>query len=385
MEPIFSFKIPQSIIGTKCLSSSGELITNLGVHKVLIITDKGIVKAGLLSTLEQLLKEINCEFDIFDECHTETPLSVIELCAHKVISGKYDALIGIGGGSCMDTVKITSVVVPNQINAKSIMGQKNLNVNSLTKILIPTTGGTGSEWSKVAMITDDTTGTKSIISGPSLYADLVIIDPELSIGLPCNIAAETGIDALSHAIEAYLNPRHTIISDTLAESAIRLISQNLGKVYMDSKDVEARYCMSVAAAMAMTAFSIAGGGLVHSMDTEITKRTHISHGAALGILLPFVMEYQIRSSSQRLAGIAAFMGETVSNVTNDKAAIKAIEAIKRLISQLNMKSRLNDVNLTSDDVELIATEIWQKYSLKIKAHHPNITQDDIHRILQSAL
>ncbi|MFC1951404.1 iron-containing alcohol dehydrogenase, partial [Chloroflexota bacterium] len=370
MDSIFQFQIPQSIIGIKSLDRLGDLVKDLGAKKPLIVTDKGIIKAGLISLVEAILGEINCDYDIFDECQPNAPVSIAEACSQRVIANNHDILIGIGGGSTMDTTKVVSVVAPNRIAVVSLIGQRDLKMKSLPKVLIPTTSGTGSEWSRVAMITDDRTGVKSLFGGAALTANAVIIDPELTLNLPRNITAETGMDALTHAIEAYISIRHNIITDMFAEKAIKIIAHNLERVYVDGADLEARYKMSIAASLAITAFGAAGGGLAHSIDPLITARTHISHGAALSILLPPLMTFRLSSIPDRLAKIAELMGEIVENLPLDQAAMKAVEAVKRLVNKLNIKPTLGSVGIKPDEIQSLAEKIIKK------VRTPNTTEQN---------
>ncbi|MFC1998134.1 iron-containing alcohol dehydrogenase [Chloroflexota bacterium] len=383
MKETISLQIPYTIFGRGSISSLTQMIADAAVNKVLIMTDKGLMKTGKVIKLLPLLNAAGCRHAIFDDCEPNTPSSVVEKCSQKVVDEGYDLLVGIGGGSVMDTAKIVSVVAYNQIPVRDIIGQVNVIMKSLPKILIPTTSGTGSEWSGAAMITDSTTGKKGIVNGPCNYADAVIIDSELTMGLPQNITADTGMDALTHAIEAYASPRHNIICDIFAEPAIRLISDNLFSAYSED-DIEARHNLSIAASMAITAFLRAGGGLnVHGIDALITEMTHLSHGAALSILLPHIMEFKRIEMPDRFAKLAKLMGQNIDNLTEMEAAEKSVEAVKNLMNQLGMKTRFSQVGLTAQDVEHLANEAWDRYSKRWQSS--NLDFQDLRRLLSAAL
>jgi alcohol dehydrogenase len=383
MEATISLQIPNTVFGRGSISSLTQMIADADANKVLIMTDKGIMETGNITKLLPLLDAAGCRHAIFDKCEPNTPSSVVEKCSQQVVDEGYDLLIGIGGGSVMDTAKIVSIVAYNQIPVRDIIGQRNVKMKSMPKILIPTTSGTGSEWSGAAMITDSTTGKKGIVSGPCNYPHAVIIDSELTLGLPQNITADTGMDALTHAIEAYTSPRHNIVCDVFAEPAIKLISDNLFSAYTRD-DIEARHNLSIAASLAITAFLRAGGGLsAHGIDALITEMTHLSHGAALSILLPHIMEYKRAAMPDRFAKLAKLMGKNTDNLTEMEAAEKSVEAVKNLMTQLGMKTRFSQVGLTDKDVEYLAGEAWDRYSKRWQSS--NFDFRELQNLLRAAL
>ena len=339
MANVIDVNIPHTLMGVGAVKSLGDIIQNLAPDKILLITDVGIVKAGIADPAQNAIRKSGYKFDVFDGCQPEAPLSVMEALNRKIRDEKYDLLIGIGGGSTLDTTKFASLTANSDLSIADLMEFKPAG-SVIAKILIPTTAGTGSEWSNVAVVTDDINvkppQTRVIVS-PQNLADAAVVDPELTLNLPPKVTADSGIDALIHAIEAYTSPLANVMSDMFAGTAIKLISGNLRRAYAQgNKDLECRTNMSIAASLAMNAVVLASVGLAHFMNVPLGKRAEIAHGSACCVLLPAVMEFNMVANPTKYAGIADLMGEDIDGLPEEEAAAKSIDAVKKLAADVDM-------------------------------------------------
>jgi alcohol dehydrogenase class IV len=297
--------------------------------------------------------------ELFDECGAEAPTSIIEKLSRKAREGDYDLLVGVGGGSVMDTTKAAGLLAATEGTTVQDLIEGRTPEKSLAKVLIPTTAGTGSEWSSAAVVTTDTSDDRTYTYLTTAnYPDAVIIDPGLTQHLPARNTADTGIDALTHAIEAYTCIRANLLSDMYASTAIRLVSSSLGPAFAKgSQRMEDRYRLAIGAAMAMQAGTLAGVGLAHFMNHALGKRAHISHGSTVGLMLPYVMEFNLISNPGRFAEVARLLGESTDGLSTMDAAHRSVAAVRRLLIDLGMPQRLADVGLTDADVPHLVDEL----------------------------
>ncbi|MFC1949383.1 iron-containing alcohol dehydrogenase [Chloroflexota bacterium] len=379
--------VPYTVMGANTIDGIGEIVRDLGAAKALIVTDIGVSKAGLLDKVKSSLEKNECKYDVFDGCEPNAPISVIEQCSQKVTDEGHDLLIGIGGGSVMDTTKVVSVIAASGIKALDLLPPGKPIKKVIPKILVPTTAGTGSEWSNLANVTDDSEGLKKLMQFKQFWADAVILDPEMTLNLPQNITAETGMDALSHGIESYVCAASSIVSDMFAEAAIKLVADNLRLAYAKgNKHIEARYKMAIAASLAMKAGEISSTGLGHFIDSFIVSKVHISHGAALTILLPHVMEFNLIAAPGKFARIAELLGEQTSGLSTMDAAQKSVEAVRRLAQDIGLTQRLGDVGITEADIPQLVSDLFRLKARPIELFNPrNATPDDVAGILKAAL
>lgn len=379
--PSFFIKIPYTLVGQGSIAKLSELIDEFDAHSALIITDKGLKESGLVKKITAVLKNTSCKYSVFDGCEPNATSSSIEKCTQQALEDKPDVLISLGGGSVMDTVKIVSVTAAGDVQLKDLIGTPRLPQKVLPKIFIPTTSGTGSEWSRMAVFADETAGQKRSLRGMNLFPDAVIIDPEITLGLPPKITADTGIDALSHGIEAYTSPTAHHIGNMFPEMVIKLVSANLIKAYSNGNNIEARYNMAVAASLGMASLIVEGGGLAHMMDGPVLSKAHISHGTALAILMPHVMEFNIPANTEKYARLAKLMGAKISGLSLNDAANQSVATFKKMCSDMGMKQKLRDVGIAKDDLPQIAETIVKLAGPRLAPHKP----DDVTRILNAAL
>ena len=387
----FWVRLPYTLIGTGTVEQVGAIVKHLGGKKVLVVTDPGVVQAGLLDKVKQPLKKESIEFGVFDKCEPNCPIQVAQACAQFAKDGGYDLMVGLGGGSIMDTTKLASIAAAaKDVSLENIRSYITSGPPGwgLQTILIPTTAGTGSEISPVSVIVD-ADGVKKAGRHEYYLARVAIVDPLMTQYLPPAITAQTGIDALSHAFEAYLCPAPNILADSLAEMSIKLISDNLRTAYREgTQNLEARYNMALAATYAMSTLFISGPtpnvSLYHAMGHSLQIEAKTTHGISLYLVMPVIMEYNLRTMPERFARIASLMGEKVEGLPLPEAAARSIEAVKQLAIDTGLPQRLRDIGVKKEQIPKFVEVLFDYYEGRIKANPRPISRDDAIRLYESA-
>jgi len=387
MAGTFNVNIPETTIGPGSINRIGKIAEKFSPEKIMIVTDKGIVNADLIKPICVSLESAGLKFNLFDDCRVEAPISVLYLLCKKIKESGCDLLIGVGGGSTMDTSKAAGLLAANEnIKLSDIFKGRGVE-RALPKILVPTTAGSGSEWSHLANLKDDSgDGRIMLLLNRRNLPDHVILDPELMINLPPAITAYTGMDALAHAIEAYTGKRATIVSDIHAESAIKLVAQNLHSAYIGgTQAIDARYCMTIAASVAMLASVVTGAGLAHFMNLPLGKRSHISHGAAVTLMLPHVMEFNCESNISRYARVAELLGGDIKGLSVSGAAVKASETIRKMARDFQMPQTPGEAGVKEKEIPEMVEELFYM-AAAIKAINPrSVTKEDAINLYRAAL
>lgn len=382
-------RIPHMLVGNSAVANVGSLVKQFGGKKVLIITDAGIVEAGLVNKVTQPLEKEGISFGIFDECQPNSLISIIEKCAQKAKEEGYDFMIGLGGGSVMDTTRVSSIAATGDAVTQEEIHKLFTSVprRGLPMIQIPTTAGTGSEVSMAALVTDDVgDGIKKLAISPWLHAHVAIIDSTMTLNMPQRITANTGWDALAHAIEGYINPKSNKVGDMFAETAIKLVADNLRDAYcMGSANVEARYNMSLAASLGMIANAIEGGPILnHGLGHSLQKVSHCTHGESCVVMLPQIMEFMLPACMHKFARIAEMMGENIEGLPLRDAAYVAIDAIKKLAMDLDLPLRLRDLGVRKEDLPEVVDVLFT-INLRMVTNSPReVSREDTLNILEAA-
>lgn len=386
MNEPYRVRLPYILTGDGTVNETGEIARNLGAKKALIVSDAGIIQAGLLNGVRESLRKERIEFGVFDGCEPNAPVGTIKRCADIARDGKYDLLIGVGGGSVMDTAKLAAIAAKGQDSEKDI---KQYTVNGpprrgLPKILIPTTAGTGSEASTAAVLTD-TEGMVRGTRGEYTVAEVAIVDPLLTLNLPPRITAESGIDAFCHAFEAYTGRRAHLLSLALDEMAIKLVAENLRPAYREgARNPEARYKMAVAATYAMASVSMAQANLPHAMGHALQSVVNTSHGNSLAILLPPIMEFNASACPEKFARVAELMGEKIENLSLPEASLKAIAAVRQLISDIDLPQRLRDIGVKKERIPRMVDILFDINRRNVDANPRLVSREDATRIFEVA-
>jgi len=381
----FWVRLPYTLIGTGTVGQVGELTKHLGGKKALIVTDPGVVQAGLLDKVKQPLEKEGIEFGVFDNCEPNCPLNVVQSCAQFAKEGGYDLVIGLGGGSVMDAAKLASIAATTEditlesISKYIVSGPPGC---GLPKILIATTAGTGAEISPIAVVVD-VDGVKKAVRHEYCLANIAIIDPLMTQYLPPAITAQTGMDALTHAFEGYLCPRPNILADTLAEMTIKLISDNLRPAYHNgTQNLEARYNMAIAATYAMSTIPMAGVSLYHAMGHSLQIEAKTTHGISLYLVMPPVMEFNLMATPQRFARIAELMGENIDGLPLREAALKSIDAVKQLAIDIGLPQRLRDIGVKKEQIPKFVDILFTTYAERAKTNTPPLSRENAARLYE---
>ncbi len=339
MLPARPFRIPRTIIaGSGASGQVGEEIKRLKTKKGLIVTDQILVKLGLLGEIQQSLQQSQVQFAVFDKVFTEPTVDYVKEGLESYQKSGCDFLLAVGGGSAIDTAKAISVMATNSGTLKDYMGLGKIPEKGAPLVALPTTAGTGSEVTQVTIITDTETDVKMLIGSPFLIPEIAIVDPLLTLSMPQSLTAATGIDALTHAIEAYVSLKAQPMTDGYCLSAIELISGNLRQAWTNGNDIAAREKTMIGALQAGIAFSNSSVALVHGMSRPIGAYFHVAHGASNAALLGTVMEFSLTGNPGRYAHIARAMGEDINGLTDFAAAQRGAAAVRGLIKDVAIAS-----------------------------------------------
>jgi len=323
--------------GPGAAKEAGSFAKGLG-KKALIVTDSHLMEIGLLKDIKNSLEAAGVSFEIFDEVVTEPILEYTDEGLKMYQKIKADFLIAVGGGSPMDTAKAISALAMNPGKMSDFEGPNKIPRPGAPLMVIPTTAGTGSEVSQFTIITDTTRNVKMLIASPYILPRVALVDPFMTLTMPQEITAATGLDALTHAIEAYVSVKAQPITNALALHAIKLISGNLRQAWCDGSNLEARTHMMMGALEAGLAFSNASVALVHGMARPIGAYFHVPHGISNAALLPTVMEFSIPGNPRRYLDLAEAMGEITTGLSLLDAAYLSAKAVKRLNDDLKIPS-----------------------------------------------
>lgn len=323
-------------IGKNACQKLPNILNALGVSKPLIITDKMMVQLGYARQIQDILSAQNIPSEVHDDTIPEPTDSSIASGVEKVRQGGYDSIIALGGGSPIDSAKAISILGKFGGVIRDYKFPRQVNETGLPIIAIPTTAGTGSEATKFTIITDEAKNEKLLCVGISFMPIAAIIDYTLTISVPARTTADTGIDAMTHAIEAYVSQKQNAYSDQQALAALRLIGPNLQKVYHDGKNEEARAAMMLGSTLAGVAFNNSSVALVHGMSRPIGAFFHVPHGLSNAMLLPAITEFSIPAAPARYADCARALGVALADDTDDSANNKLVHFLKQLNSELKV-------------------------------------------------
>lgn len=342
----------------------GPLVAaKLNSKKVLIITDSGLQKLGLVKPVFDSLMNAGIEVIVFDAVEADPSDSVVNIAVLAAKQHDVDCIIGFGGGSSMDVAKLVAVLASGNQRLKNIYGLDQVADRSVHLVQIPTTAGTGSEVTPISIVTTGENIKMGVVD-THLYADLVILDAELTIGLPAHITAATGIDAMVHAIEAYTSAiKKNPVSDALAREALLLLGSNIVEACQNGKNVDARRAMLVGAMMAGSAFANAPVGAVHALAYPLGGRFHIPHGLSNALVLPHVLRFNAKDASDLYGELADVIG--LSGITSDAKTTAFIEWLETLSETVGIERHLRQLNITESDIELLANDAMQQTRLLI--------------------
>jgi alcohol dehydrogenase class IV len=356
---------------TRIISGAGSALElasqcrHLGVQRPLLVTDPGLMSIGLVQPVLAALEQAGLAPLVFDQVREDPPEETVQAATELAREGRVDGVIAVGGGSSMDVAKVTAVLLAGTQALSEIYGVGQVSGGRLPLILVPTTAGTGSEVTPVAVITTGET-TKAGVSSPVLLPDVAVLDASLTLGLPPAVTAMTGVDAMVHAIEAYTS-RHkkNPLSDNLAINALQLLSRNIRTAVVEGSNLHARENMLLGACLAGQAFANAPVGAVHALAYPLGGHYHIPHGLSNSLVLPCVLEFNATEASALYAEIAEVVtGAPVEGSAEAKTAA-LIAALRQLIDDVALPATLQEAGVRESDLEMLARDAMLQQRLLV--------------------
>jgi len=380
----FSYYGPTRLImGRGTIGNIPEIVNEKQVNKAQIVTDKGLVAAGVVGSITDVLDAAKIPYSIYDGVEPNPPVKNVDDCTTQYQSEGCDFLLAIGGGSSMDVAKTSGVLINHGGKITDyFIGEKPVPGPIPYLLCVPTTYGTASEVTPFAVITDDH-HFKGAVPGPHVIPDVGILDADMAVALPQPIAAATGMDALTHAIESYVSLMSNPISEGMALHAIRLIAQNLRQASYSDHNHDATQNMLVASTMAGFAFSQTRLGNVHAMSHPVGGHYDVPHGIANSILLTRIMEYNRYACPEKFADIAAAMGEDIGGLSEVDASVLAVEAVQNLSEDVGIPATLSDAGVKTEGIQVMAEDAMK--SGNIQANPRKTTIKDIIALYEEAM
>ncbi len=379
------FFSPQTIVsGVNALNSVVEEIKKLGGTKVLVVTDPGVVEAGLTTPLLDLIKRADISVDLFDDVNPDPELAKVEACVALIKAGGHNLVIGFGGGSPMDVAKYAAALATHKGPVRDYLGMHMLEHQGLPTITIPTTAGTGSEVSWAAVFHDEIDHVKKAVWSPYVLADTVIVDPSLTVSMPLALTIDTGLDTLVHGLEAFVTKEAFHFTDALALESVSRVGRGIRAVVEDGGNIEARYNMSVASTMAGLTICNAGMGAIHALALLLDGEYGFTHARSLIVLTPQIMEFNLSSNYGKYASIARALGESTDGSGLEEAARRAIDAVLKIAKDLDVSVRLRDYGIKKDNLEEMGKRAFEIGQRLLHMNPRPLNETDAVRIYQNA-
>lgn len=380
---INKFVMPEVIFGRGSLQQVGESCLRLGAKKVLIVSDPGVIEAGWLAQVVVSCQEAGLMFACYQEITTNPKDYEAEQGAAFYKEQECDAIIGIGGGSVIDIAKAVAILATNGGRISDYEGVDRIEVPLPPLVMAGTTAGSGSEVSQFSVIVNTESKKKMTIVSKSLVPDIAIIDPETLSTKSAHLTASTGLDVLTHAIEAFVSVAATPMTDIHAKNAIKLVAENLRPSVASKLNSDAKENMAMASLQAGLAFSNAILGAVHAMSHSIGGRYPMLHGDVNAVLLPYVMEFNFLAAPRKFQEIAGLLGENIEGLSASEAGRKAIDYVKELSLDIGAPQRLSEMGFEEEMIEEIS-ELALNDACMI-TNPRDITAADVEALLRKAL
>jgi alcohol dehydrogenase len=372
------------IAGPGSLSTIQEIPAAWGAKKVLIITDQGVWNAGLIEKPKTLLESAGVGVAIIHDTPPEPTVDQVRAILREAQSLEAKMVIGIGGGSAMDTAKLVSVLLTNDVSLEQLLAKAPIPRRGLPTLMVPTTAGTGSEATPNAIVLVPEQGLKVGIVNDKLVPDCVILDPLMTLNLPPAVTAATGMDALAHAIECYTSKKANPFSNTFALKAVSLISKSLRQAYRDGQNIEARHDMLLGALFGGMCIATSGTTAVHALAYPLGGKYRMPHGLSNAILLPHVMQFNLDATEDRFRDIAVAMGLDVAGLSARLAAQKMIDNLYALNGDLNIPSGIAAYGVTEADLDTLV-EAASKVTRLLENNPKPLTKSDMQAIYRRLL
>ncbi len=341
------------VAGPDSIEQIAEIVKDYGASRVLIISDKGVARAGLIERPKALLEAASIAVTILDDTPPEPEVEQANAIFSAAKNASCDMVVGVGGGSAMDVAKLIAVLLNNDVTLRELLNKAPIARRGLPTLMIPTTAGTGSETTPNSIVLVPEDELKVGIVSPKLMPDCVILDPKMTLGLPPAITASTGMDALCHAIECYTSKKGNPFSEMIALKAISLISRSIRRAFNTGTDIDARHDMLLGAMYGGMCIATSSTTAVHALAYPLGGKYRIAHGVSNAILLPFVMRFNAVGNEDKFRDVAVAMELDVDPADSKAATEKFIEAIFELNRDLQIPSDLKRWNITEADLETL--------------------------------
>jgi alcohol dehydrogenase class IV len=348
------------------------LLRDRGAKQVFFVSDKGLRAAGLLDEPLKALKDAGFQVRVFDEALPDAPDYLVEAAAGQARAFGTDTFVSLGGGSSIDTAKAANILLANSGSLRDYAGLNRVPGPGLPHIAIPTTAGTSSEMTAAAVISDEKNKKKMVFFGRNISASVALIDPELTYRLPPALTASTGMDALTHALEAYISTAASPITDAVAPEAIALIAANLPLAYRDGMNAEARDKVMLGCQLAGFCFSNTGLGLVHSMAQPMGAHCHVPHGLANAICLPLALGYSLSGApGHKIRRMAAALGVETDAGNGDSLGREICSVLKNLAGLLRIPT-IVEAGVTEEAIPAMAADALEELSTPTTPRKPSV-------------
>lgn len=349
---IYEINMPGRVTaGEGSMDRLSSMVSDFGLKKVLIITDTGVWKAGLIDYPLKVLKDAGIETGVIKSLPSEPEVGMVRSIHNQVAGQEYEGVIGIGGGSAMDAAKLISVLLTNKCDIEDLLNTGRIMKYGLPMIMVPTTAGTGSEATQNAIVTIPEQDLKVGIVNSRLVPDCVILDPTLTVKLPPAITAYTGMDAFTHALECYISAKANTLSDTYALKAIKLIYGSIRTAFVDGNNLKVRHDMLLGSFFGGMCIASSGTAAVHALAYPLGGRYRIPHGISNAMLLAHVTEFNRDSITEKLKDIAIAMEICTSETSMESAADQVIECLHKLTGDLGIPCSLREYGISENDLE----------------------------------
>lgn len=369
----FNFVMGTEIIyGIGSADQLGGIVTKKGAKKVMIIADSGVKGAGLVDKICKNLEAHCIESRLFEDIEVSSSVDTVDRGASLAKQEKYDLIIAIGGGSSIDTAKAIGVLVSNGGKCIDYAGANKVKKPPMEVIALPTTAGTSAEITDVAVIADREGKARIGIRSPYVTPSLAILDPLLTLTMPPSLTASTGMDALSHAIESYTNTYTKTPTEVLALEAIRKIGENLCHAVANGNNLQARDNMLMGSLLAGISFRNTRLGILHAITGPFCGYYEVPHGIANSILLPYVMEYNLKGNFDKFANIASAFGMPIKGLSRREAAQASVTAVRQLLADVGLPDSFREMKLDAKFIPEIAAQAMKSGNIAINPRIPTV-------------
>lgn len=380
----FTYHIPTQIeFGNGLIAKLPNYVRSLKASRAIVVGDPGVERAGLVEKVSSILKADGIETVVFTDVESDPATRSVDEGVVLGKAHKADVVVGIGGGSALDTAKAIGLMLTNKGNIRDYVGIDKVPLAGAPVIAVPTTAGTGSELIIWSVLSDKVQKVKISVGSTLNCAKIALLDPELTLSLPSAITATTGMDALTHALESYVNTATQPISEAMSEQAMVLIAKSLRTAVNDGSNLEARGDMLLASTIAAMAFNNTRLGVVHAFAMPLGAKFGIPHGLVNAIMLPEVMRFNHLSNAKKFARIAEIFGEDVSGLSAEQAALLSVDAISKLRADVGISAKLSNFGVTPERLDEVIEEALQSGNVPVNPRQP--THDDMRALLQAEL